>query len=701
MKTYIDIIFSKTGISKSQIERTVNLLDNDNTVPFISRYKKSETGNLSDEQVETIDLLLEPSRDLVKKRDNILSSLKERNLLNKDLERCIAECLSMKELMDIYEPYVQKRETKADIARKKGRDKFVSSIYSGKPISEILKQSKEKDDLLLDISEIISDDIKKDITLKTRLREKYKNSSQIQCKKKSGADTSGKYSDYYGFEVNITKIKPHQILALLRAENEKALSINMEIDDSFKDLSVNGLQMMRNQISENKTLISEIAKNTLTKTILPSVKNGVKEGLFEIAENHAIDIFSKNLKNILLQKPLKNEIILGLDPGFSSGCKVAVIDKTGKLLATDVIYPHEPQSKQADAALLISSLIKKYKITVISIGNGTASRESEVFISKTISSIPNVFYTITSEAGASVYSASKLAREEFPKLDVSLRGAISIARRIQDPLAELIKIDPKSIGVGMYQHDLDEKKLDKALEMVIISVVNSVGVDINTASTRLLSYVSGLNNNLAKNIVDYRESHGKFKSRSEIKKVSGIGDRAFEQCSGFLNIYDGTNELDETFIHPSQYKIVKEIFKLSEIKSIKDADKSKKDKINKLLSEIKKTELADLLKTSVSELDTIVNEIVSPSHDLREKYSLPLLKREPTSLKDLVKGQNYQGTVRNVTDFGIFVDIGMKKDGMIYKNKGSDSLKVGDVIDVRVETIDIDRERVSLSVVNS
>jgi uncharacterized protein len=569
----------------------------------------------------------------------------------------------------------------------------IASRYLGKDVPS-------EADAINGAKDIVAEMVADTPAVRSRTRDVAMRKSTLRTSRnKKGEDPKGTYQDYYDFALEITRVRPHQLLALNRAEDEKVVHFKLEIPEEEWKRVINA-QFHPNPRSPFYRILEEALEDAGERLLLPAIERDVRTNLTEQAETHAIAVFADNLRNLILTPPITGNVVMGIDPGFRTGCKAAVVDPTGKVLATLTIYPHEPQREKAQAARLLSALIQKFGVTLISIGNGTASHETEVLVAEVIQSHPEVKYLITSEAGASVYSASELARKELPDLDVSMRGAVSIARRIQDPLAELVKIDPKAIGVGMYQHDVNQKQLAETLERVVTSVVAQVGVDANTASPALLTYVPGIGARLANSIVAYRDEHGPFRTRKALKKVSGMGERAFEQSAGFLLIHGGDEPLDGSTIHPENYTAAKDLLALAKIRTDMSLSEKKKG-LDALRRQYSLAELASLLGVGEPTLKDILDQLLQPGRDPRQDLSKPVLRSQVLSMEDLKPGMSFTGTVRNVTDFGAFVDIGMKKDALLHKSRfpKGQVLKVGEVLKVAVETVDLDRQRVGITCV--
>jgi len=709
----IESIAEELSIGAHQVRKTIELLDADNTVPFISRYRKEMTGALDEEYIRTIQERIAYLRQLNERKETILQSIREQDKLTPDLEKKIQETRSLTELEDLYLPYKPKRRTRAMIAKEKGLEplanQFIAQAHTTDSLEDLCEPfiDIENDlftqlDVLKGVRDIIAEHVSDNAEFRKWIREYTLNYANVVSKVKDASENSD-FEMYFDYEESIQKLPPHRILALFRGEHKKELKVSIDIDEETithrlkSDIILNDRSVWADQLAL-------AIEDGYKRLIQPSIDREVRQALMEKAEEHAIEIFGVNLKNLLLQPPVEGRVVLGLDPGFRTGCKVAIVDETGKYLDDATIYPHAPQNRWEEAKLQLKKLIKTYHVNVIAIGNGTASRESEQLAAELISeTTKDLAYVIVNEAGASVYSASPLAKEEFPELDVTIRGAISIARRLIDPLAELVKIDPKSIGVGLYQHDVDQKKLASKLDFVIESAVNHVGVDLNTASPALLQHVSGLTKRTAQNIVKMREETGKFLNRKQLMKVTGVGAAAFEQSAGFLKIKDGNEPLDNTQIHPESYSATKELLKRFEIRDVAQGGSLLKLKIKQ--SHIDLEDLAEDIGVGELTLSDILENIEKPGRDPRDEMEKPILKSDVLKLEDLREGLWLKGTVRNVVDFGAFVDIGLKNDGLVHiselanqfvKNP-TDVVSVGDVVDVRVLSIDTGKQRVGLS----
>ena len=704
-------IASELQVRPAQVEAAINLLDEGNTVPFISRYRKEATGGLNDEQLRTLSERLTYLRNLEDKKATCLASIEEQGLLTDELKKAILEATTQVAVDDLYRPYRPKRRTRATIAKEKGLEPLANIIIlqmTNKSLEEearaFINPEKEvntTDEAIAGACDIIAESISDDADYRTWIREKTFKNGRIVSKAKD-AEAESVYENYYDYDEAIAKLPGHRILALNRGEKEKILKVSIEapVEDILNYLQKKIIS--RDNVNTNQTLIATI-EDAYTRLIAPSIENEIRNNLTEVAEDGAIKVFGKNLTQLLMQPPIAGRNVLGWDPAFRTGCKIAVVDATGKVLDTTVVYPTAPQNKVEETKKVIKALIKKYNVSLISLGNGTASRESEQIIVDMLKEIPEkVEYIIVNEAGASVYSASKLATEEFPNFDVGQRSATSMARRLQDPLAELVKIDPKSVGVGQYQHDMNQKKLDETLAGVVEDCVNAVGVDLNTASASLLEYVSGINKTIAKNIVEYRETNGRFNSRAELKKVPKLGPKAFEQCAGFMRIIGGKNPLDATAVHPESYDAAKALLEKLGFNTKDIAAGTLKD-IHKSITNIKA--LSTELGVGEMTLEDIVKELEKPGRDPREDMPKPILKSDVLEMKDLKPGMQLKGTVRNVIDFGAFIDIGVHQDGLVHISQMTDRyikhplevVSVGDIVDVEVLSVDEKKGRIALT----
>jgi len=699
-----------------QVQNTIKLVDEGCTIPFIARYRKEQTGELNDQVLRELYDRLVYLRNLESRKEEVRRLIEEQEKLTDEISSALEACTSMQEVDDIYRPFKPKRRTRASIAREKGLEPlaeiiFGQNIFSG-DIIEIAqsyidpeKGVNSADDALAGAMDIIAEDVSDDAEIRKNVRQLFFKHGVLVSRAAKEEDSV--YRMYYDFREPISRIARHRVLAVNRGEKEGFLQVKIEVPE---ELIIEFLlaKTVRKKISITSEFVVKAVEDSYKRLISPSVENEVRNELTELAGEQAIKVFAENLRNLLLQPPVKGRVVLGLDPAYRTGCKLAVVDDTGKVLATDVIYPTPPQNRVEDAERILLHLIEKYKVDIVSIGNGTASRESEIFTAGVLKKLDRrVYYMVVSEAGASVYSASKLGAEEFPDFDVSLRSAISIARRLQDPLAELVKIDPKAIGVGQYQHDMNQKRLSETLRGVVEDCVNSVGVDLNTASPALLSYISGINAAVAKNIVDYRENFGRFTSRQELKKVKKLGEKTFEQCAGFLRIPEGQNILDNTSVHPESYDAAAKLLKLTSY-SLDDVKNGKLDGLEKEVRKRGIESVASAIGVGVPTLRDIINELQKPGRDPRDELPKPILMTDVLSIDDLKPGMVLTGTVRNVADFGAFVDVGVHQDGLVHISELSDKyvrnpmdvVSVGDIVKVRVLAVDVERKRISLSMKN-
>ncbi len=698
-------IAKKLGIQQNQIRAVVDLLDAGNTIPFIARYRKEMTGSLDEEQLRQTQSELEHLRAMDERRSTILATIEEQNKLTPELKRQIEDADTLTALEDLYLPYKPKRRTRASIAREKGLQGLADLILKQPrdgvspeqaAFDYLNEQVLTVDDALSGARDIAAEQVSDHADVRRMTREKTLQNGVMQSKKiEEAVDVRGVYELYYDFEIPASKLRPHQVLAINRGEAEKVLRAKVMVPEKDWQLAILAVfradmrSLFFNQFQQAMTDAAE-------RLLIPAIERDVRRSLTENAWRHAIHIFAANLKALLLQPPLTGLVVLGIDPGFRTGSKIAIVDATGKLLEVATIYPHEPQKKMAEALIMLKTLALKHQVKLIAIGNGTASRETEQMTAALIRELPFLKYVITNEAGASVYSASPLARAELPGLDVTLRGAVSIARRVQDPLAELVKIEPKAIGIGLYQHDVDQTELSKSLDGVVEDVVNKVGVDINTASPALLSHVAGIGTKLAEKIVAYRDENGQFISRQQLLKVPGLGPKAFEQAAGFLRIRDGDNPLDASSIHPESYTIAERILKMGEIK-LGSSQEERKKKIDHIRGN-SIDRLAEEVGCGVPTLNDILEQLLRPGRDPRSDSPAPILRSDVLKMDDLVVGMVMKGTVRNVVDFGAFVDIGVKQDGLLHRSQigYGVELKLGDIIDVEILKVEVEKGRIGL-----
>ena len=713
----MDKIFKKIAdelnIREAQVEATVNLIDEGNTIPFIARYRKEVTGNLSDETLRELDERLKYLRNLETRKEEIIRLIDEQGKLTDELTVKIASSMVLSELEDIYRPYRPKKRTRATIAKEKGLEPLSETIFNQtetQDIYEIAKQyiDEEKgvttvEEAIAGAADIIAENIADDADHRKKIKTFCFRDAVIEIK--NSKEEKSPYEMYYEYKEPILKMPSHRILAINRGENEEFLKVKVSKPED-KILEYLNKKIIKDNKNQYSQILTDTIEDSFKRLIEPSIEREIRNDLFEKAEEQAIKVFGKNAKQLLMQPPIKNMTVMGFDPAYRTGCKIAVIDKTGKLLDTTTVYPTEPQNDVENAKAKLKALIAKHNINMIAIGNGTASRESETFVSNMLKEIPGeIYYAIVSEAGASVYSASKLATEEYPDINVSLRGAISIARRLQDPLSELVKIDPKAIGVGQYQHDVNQKKLSESLTGVVEDAVNSVGVDVNTATPALLSYVSGINSTIAKNIVKYRDENGEIKERKELLKVPKLGQVAYKQCAGFIRILDGNNPLELTGVHPESYEVAEKLLTNLGYSVENLTQKEKLAEIKEKLSKVDVSKTAEELNVGTLTLKDIIDELSKPGRDPRENMPKPILRSDVLKFEDLQEGMILTGTVRNVIDFGAFVDVGVKHDGLVhisqmvdrYIKNPSEVVSVGDIVKVKVIGIDKEKQKVSLS----
>ena len=712
----VRVIANELNVKENQVEKTIELIDSGNTIPFIARYRKEVTGGLSDEVLRNLDERLKYLRNLEERKGEVRNSIENQGKLTEEIEKSLEAATTLADVEDIYRPYKQKKKTRATVAKAKGLEPLAKIIIEQKEERDIEEIAKEYlteevttvEDALQGAKDIIAEDISDDAEYRKQIKKIYYREGIIHTK--NAKEENPTYSMYNDYSEKISTIPSHRILAINRGENEEFLKVSLEkpVD---KIIGLIAKIVIKNPRYEK--ILLETIEDSFKRLIEPSLDREIRSDLTEKADKQAIEVFGKNAKQLLLGAPLKGLTVLGFDPAYRTGCKLAVIDETGKVLDTGVVYPTEPQNDIEGSEKELIRLIAKDNIQMIAIGNGTASRESEIFVSNTLKKVKeqfnkDVYYTIVSEAGASVYSASKLATEEYPDLNVSLRGAISIARRLQDPLAEFVKIDPKAIGVGQYQHDVDQKKLSESLTGVVEDAVNTVGVDVNTATASLLSYVSGINKTIAKNIVKYRDENGKLKERKELLKVPKLGNVAYEQCAGFIRIPGGKNPLEITAVHPESYEATEKLLNKIGYKKEDLLEKDKLEEIRKKLSGVKVKELSKELDIGEMTLEDIIKELSKPGRDPREDMPKPILRNDVLKFEDLQEEMVLTGTVRNITDFGAFVDIGVKHDGLVhiselsdkFVKKPSDIVSIGDIVKVRVIGIDKERQKVKLSMKN-
>lgn len=715
MTSIINTLSKELGIKPTQTEAAIKLIDEGNTIPFIARYRKEVTGSLDDEVLRNLYERLVYLRNLEEKKETILKSIEEQGKLTDELRSDIEKAETMVALDDLYLPYRPKKRTRATIAKEKGLEPLSNMILLQQPQTDIYKEAeayvdteKEVDSAATAIKyamDILAELISESAELRTWIRKYIFDNGDVICSAKD-PEAESVYEMYYEYAEAVKKIPGHRILAINRGEKEKFITVKIQADED-RIHSYLEKKIIRDTNKDCTEILKEVIKDSYKRLIFPSIERDIRNELTEKAEDGAISVFGKNLSQLLMQPPIANQIVLGWDPGFRTGCKIAVVDATGKVLDTAVVYPTAPHNKIDETKKKIHELIDKHGVTLISLGNGTASRESEQVIVEIIKECKTkVSYLITNEAGASVYSASKLATEEFPNFDVGQRSATSMARRVQDPLAELVKIDPKSIGVGQYQHDMNQKKLSESLCGVVEDCVNKVGVDLNTASVSLLEYVSGISKAIAKNIVTYRDENGLFNTRQELLKVPKLGPKAFEQCAGFLRIRDGKNPLDNTGVHPESYKAANALLKKTGLDLTTGINSDSRAALKLLTKDTKK--LAAELEIGEPTLKDIIKELEKPGRDPRDEMPTPILKSDVLEMSDLKPGMILKGTVRNIIDFGAFIDIGVHQDGLVHISQISDKyikhpldvLNVGDIVDVAVMSVDEKKGRIALTMKN-
>ncbi|MDI6566335.1 Tex family protein [Bacillus subtilis] len=708
-------IAKEIGLSQKHVESVIRLLEDGNTVPFIARYRKEQTGSMDEVQIQTISERWQYIQNLNQRKEEVIRLIAEQDKLTDDLKRKIEQSVKLQEVEDLYRPYKQKRKTKATVAKSKGLEPLADYILTlpqddrlAATADQYISEEKEvftREEAIEGAKHIIAEQISDEPTFRKWIRQETFKRGTIKSAAGKSADTDEKnvYEMYYEYEEPIAKVVPHRVLAMNRGEKEDILKVAIEPPaDHIKAYLEK--QIIKNRSTSVREILQETIEDSYKRLIQPAIEREIRKELSEKADEQAIHIFSENLRKLLLQPPMKGKTVLGVDPAFRTGCKLAVSDETGKVLKIDVIYPHAPVNKTKEAHEKVKKILEQYQVEMVAIGNGTASRETEQFIVNVLKDMPRkIYYVIVNEAGASVYSASELAREEFPDLKVEERSAVSIARRLQDPLAELVKIDPKSVGVGQYQHDVSQKRLNESLRFVVETVVNQVGVNVNTASAALLQYVAGLSKSVAGNVVKKREEIGKFSNRKELKDIPRLGAKTYEQCIGFLRVQEGTEPLDRTGIHPESYKETKALLKKLGLSTEHIGTAELRDKINQLAL----SETAKELGIGEITLKDICEQLTRPERDPRDEVPKPLLKTDVLQLEDLKEGMELQGTVRNVVDFGAFIDIGVKQDGLVHISKLSnqfvkhplDVVSVGDIVTVWVDGVDVQKGRVSLSMV--
>ncbi|RPJ99784.1 hypothetical protein BSBH6_03803 [Bacillus subtilis] len=708
-------IAKEIGLSQKHVESVIRLLEDGNTVPFIARYRKEQTGSMDEVQIQTISERWQYIQNLNQRKEEVIRLIAEQDKLTDDVKRKIEQSVKLQEVEDLYRPYKQKRKTKATVAKSKGLEPLADYILKlpqdnrlAATADQYISEEKgvfTREEAIEGAKHIIAEQISDEPNFRKWIRQKTFKKGTIKSAAGKSADTDEKnvYEMYYEYEEPIAKVVPHRVLAMNRGEKEDILKVSIEPPaDHIKAYLEK--QIIKNRSTSVKEILQETIEDSYKRLIQPAIEREIRKELSEKADEQAIHIFSENLRKLLLQPPMKGKTVLGVDPAFRTGCKLAVSDETGKVLEIDVIYPHAPVNKTKESHEKVKKILDQHQVEMVAIGNGTASRETEQFIVNVLKDMPRkIYYVIVNEAGASVYSASELAREEFPELQVEERSAVSIARRLQDPLAELVKIDPKSVGVGQYQHDVSQKRLNESLRFVVETVVNQVGVNVNTASAALLQYVAGLSKSVAGNVVKKREEIGKFSNRKELKDIPRLGAKTYEQCIGFLRVQEGTEPLDRTGIHPESYKETKALLKKLGLSTEQIGTAELKDKINQLAL----SETAKELGIGEITLKDICEQLTRPERDPRDEVPKPLLKTDVLQLEDLKEGMELQGTVRNVVDFGAFVDIGVKQDGLVHISKLSnqfvkhplDVVSVGDIVTVWVDGVDVQKGRVSLSMV--
>ena len=707
-----EILRKEFSLKNEQVENVIKLIDEGNTIPFIARYRKEMTGEMSDVILRQFNDRLTYLRNLQSRKEDVQRIIEEQGKLTEEIIKNLAKSNTLQEVEDIYAPFKQKKRTRATIAKEKGLENLALLILE-KNIENIDSEAEkfideEKkvlsvEDALKGANDIIAEIISDNAEIRKHIRENALKYGVIVTK--NAKDEKSVYDMYYDFSERVSNMASHRVLAINRGEKEEFLKVKLEIDNDRILKYIENQYINKNNF-KNKAIIVSAVEDTYKRLIFPSIEREIRNHLTELAQERAISVFGENIKNLLLQPPLKGKVVMGFDPGYVNGCKIAVVDANGKFLDEAIIYPHKPQGKVEQSKKTLKKLIETYKIDVIAIGNGTASRESESLISDLIKEMGvKAQYIIVNEAGASIYSASELAAQEHPDINVSIRGAISIGRRLQDPLAELVKIDPESIGVGQYQHDLNKKRLKEVLDGVVEDSVNKVGIDLNTASYSLLEHVSGISKAVAKNIIAYREENGSFKSRTELKKVKRLGPSAFVQCAGFMRIEDGKNPLDNTGVHPESYDICKKMLEILGY-SLEDLKNKNISDIDNRVEKVGLKQLSENLNVGEVTLKDIILEIKKPGRDPREEEGMkPILRTDVLKIEDIKEGMILKGTVRNVVDFGVFVDIGIKNDGLVHKSQMSNKFvkdpmeicSVGDVVDVKVIGIDLDKQRVALS----
>jgi uncharacterized protein len=712
LRDIVHTVSGELGLTRVQVAATVALFDEGNTIPFVARYRKEVTGGLDEEQLRQIEARLAYLRRLAERKSTVIKSIEEQGKLTPDLASALEAATTLQAVEDLYLPYKPRRRTRATIARERGLEPLADLLMAQEDSRAlesltadfVSDQVPDIESALAGARDILAERVTEDAAVRGEARRMALDNATVVCKLAGdGAevDPRGKYRIYHDVTLPFDKLQPHQWLAMNRGEADGALKVRLQLPEG-DILDVMEICFLKGPRTPLRDQVQAAIADGYKRLLASSLERDLRASQTDEADEHAIQVFSANFRGLLLQPPLRGRVVMGIDPGYRTGCKVAVVDPTGKVLDTTTIYPHQPQRRWDETKRILSAAIEAVSVEVIAIGNGTASRETEQLVAELLVERTGIQYAIVDEAGASVYSASKLAREELPELDVSMRGAVSIARRLQDPLAELVKIDPRSIGVGLYQHDVDQKKLSGTLDAVVESVVNYVGVDANTASPALLSYVSGLSKRVATNVVAYRNDHGPFGRRSDLKKVRGLGAKAYQQAAGFLRVPESANPLDNTPIHPESYPVVAQLLELAKTR-LKARDML--GRVRAVRQELGLSGLAELLDVGEPTLADILDGLARPGRDPRDELPAPILRQDVLKMEDLREGMRLQGTVRNVVDFGAFVDIGVKQDGLVHVSKMADRyvrnpfevVGVGDVIDVTVVSVDLDRGRIGLS----
>ena len=710
-ESILTTIARELDLRPEQVARTVELLDDDNTVPFIARYRKEVTGSLDEEQIRAIEARLGYLRSLEKRKDTVLKSIADQGKLAPELEAAIRAATTLQEVEDLYLPYKPKRRTRATVARERGLEPLAEmmlaqEITEGTPEAHaeafLSDEVPTIEDALAGARDIVAEVVAEDAEVRRHIRQRTHDEAVLACiLAETDADPEGKYRMYHDFAEPLCDVPPHRLLAINRGERDGALKVRLVAheEDLVTDIES---RYVKNSVSIFVEQVRQAVADGYKRLLAPAVERDLRRNLTEEADDHAIGVFATNLRALLLGSPLRGMRVMGVDPGYRTGCKVALVDPTGKFTGGTTIYPHAPQKRWEEAVRALVELVQQANVDVIAVGNGTASRETESLAAEVIAQVGRGAYVMVNEAGASVYSASPLARQELPELDVAMRGAVSIARRLQDPLSELVKIEPKAIGVGLYQHDVDQKRLSATLDAVVESAVNHVGVEVNTASPALLQYVAGVNKRVAANIVAHRDAHGPFRRREALKAVKGVGEKAFQQAAGFLRMPGGDNPLDNTPIHPESYPVVEGLFALMDVRG---KERDLPDRVRRFARHQDLADLAEVLEVGEPTLADIIESLVRPGRDPRDELPKPILRDDVLKMEDLREGMVLQGTVRNVVDFGAFVDIGVKQDGLVHVSQMADRyvrnphkvVAVGDVVTVRVISVDIERGRIGLS----